>query len=435
VIDDNSAAAAAARDGRAMGASIARPSAVPGYEDWPAQASATPSFVAADASVQALANVLGLRRSPAPPRAQRGETTVRDGVAITPLRWRTPYGPATEAWELRPADSAGPRAHGGGQAEADENAHASAGGGARFGEDRDRRLPGILALHQHGGRRSTGAAQLVDVHGENPGAWANRLAKRGFVVLAHDTFSWASRRFDLSSPPPKLARDRDALMALWAAERHEPTPDEVFDAVSNLHENLIAKAAGALGQTFAGMVVADDLIALDVLSGLPGVDANRLGAVGFSGGGGRAHLLGALDDRISAVAIACMMATFGSLMPDYIETHSWLLHSPGLPQLCDWPELARVGSFRRMLVLYGERDPLFPRSGMHDADRMLESVEGYDGRFFDCGHEFGDDMMCAAEDFFGAWAAGPAPVPREPRPAASARRSAVKSENREQGEP
>jgi dienelactone hydrolase len=355
-------------------------SAIPGYERWPSHAASTPPFNATDARTQALADVLGLRRAPAPPPVLREDTTVHDGVTITRLSWRTPYGPPTVAWELRP-------------------------------EAADGLLPGILALHPHGGRRSTGAAQLIDFAGENPGASANRLARAGFVVLAHDTFSWASRRFELSTPPPKLARARDAQLALWAAQGHDPTDDEVFDAVSNEHEDLIAKAAGVLGQTFAGMVVADDLVALDTLAGLPGVHPDRIGAIGFSGGGGRAHLLGALDGRVSAVVIACMMATFESLMPDYIEAHSWLLHIPGLPGLYDWPELARVGNPRRMLVLYGERDPLFPQEGMRDAHHALESYPGYEGRFFDVGHEFTEQMVEEAVAFFTDWAR------RMPRPA------------------
>lgn len=364
-------------------------SAIPGYENWLAHASSTPAFAATDASAQALADVLGLRSKPAPPPIRRGETSVRDGLAITPLRWRMPYGPETQAWELRPAESAAQASEAGAR-----------GAGAVSGL-----LPGILALHPHGGRRSTGAAQLIDFGGENPDALANRIARAGFVVLAHDTFSWASRRFDLSSPPPKLARTREALLALWDSEGHVPSENEVFDAVSSAHEDLVAKTAGLLGQTFAGMVVADDLVAADVLAGLPGVDTRRLGAIGFSGGGGRAHLLGALDDRIGAVVVACMMATFASLVPDYIETHSWLLHSPGLPQLCDWPDVARIGAARELLVLYGERDPLFPPDGMRAAHDALGSYPGYEGRFFDVGHEFTAEMLDAATSFFTRWRA------------------------------
>ncbi|MHA7987516.1 dienelactone hydrolase family protein [Rathayibacter sp. CAU 1779] len=362
---------------RSLG-SVPSMSAIPGYEEWPIHASAAAPFAAADPRSQELADVLGLRETPAVAGVHRGASVEVSGLSITPLRWRMPYGPATQAWELRPKGARGP-------------------------------LPGILALHPHGGRRSTGAAQLVDLIGDRPEALANRLARADAIVLAHDTFSWASRRFDLTRLPPKLARTRDALLALWAAEDHVPTPDEEFDAVSSAHEELIAKAAGVLGQTFAGMVVADDLVALDVLAGLDGVDSARLATVGFSGGGGRAQLVGALDPRVGATVIAGMMATFGSLMPDYIETHSWLLHSPGLPQVADWPDIARIGRPRELFVLYGERDPLFPPAGMRAAHEALRNLPGYRGRFFDAGHELTPAMVHAIVDFLRSWRGHPAP--------------------------
>ena len=39
---------------------------------------------------------------------------------------------------------------------------------------------------------------------------------------------------------------------------------------------MLAKAAGTLGQTLAGAVLTDDLVALDILAGQQGVDASRL---------------------------------------------------------------------------------------------------------------------------------------------------------------
>ena len=60
----------------------------------------------------------------------------------------------------------------------------------------------------------------------------------------------------------------------------------------------MAKAAGVLGTSFAGMVAHDDLAALRVLAGLPGVDAGRLGTIGFSGGGGRSLMLAALSPLV-----------------------------------------------------------------------------------------------------------------------------------------
>ncbi|WP_254359398.1 acetylxylan esterase [Microbacterium hominis] len=300
------------------------------------------------------------------------------------LSWDVGFGPRTRAFLLTPAEHNGV-------------------------------LPGLLALHCHGGVRSTGAEQLVGTGlAPHPSAAAlrgsvyaglpvaNDLARAGFAVLAHDAFSWGSRAFDLSAPSPRLAAQVDALEALWRERGGAPSDEERFDAISALHEDHLAKALGVLGSTPAGMVATDDLAALEVLAALPEVDPARLGAFGLSGGGGRAVVLSALDERVRASVVACMMATSASLLPDHLDAHSWLLHSPGLAAWRDWPDIAAMTD-GRMLVLYGQRDPLFPPAGMAAADRRLASLLGarYTGIHYDAGHEWSAPMQADA----AAWLA------------------------------
>ena len=205
-------------------------------------------YVGADTAGTELGRVLGLRRLPELPTVlDEGEVRL-DGVSIRRLRWSVGYGPDTSAWLLRPA-------------------------GVR------RSLPGMIGMHCHGGIRSVGAEQLVDLGADSSprAVWlrdayysgrapANELARQGYAVLVHDTFSWASRRFDLSRPTPRLAALLEAHSALWREQGIRPTEDERFDLASALHEDTLAKAAGALGQTFAGAVLYDDLVAFGVLA-------------------------------------------------------------------------------------------------------------------------------------------------------------------------
>lgn len=361
-----------------------------GYDDWPAYlaasrwpdaaASATaPSTIWTERRA-ALAHALGARR-PAASDLQTGRTWTADGVDGTELSWQLPYGPRTRAWLLRPA-------------------------GVRSA------LPGLLAMHCHGGVRSVGAEQLLETgRAAHPTAVrlrrdvydgrapASDLARDGFAVLAHDTFSWGSRAFDLSRPTPRLAEQIAAREALWRERGEHPSEAERFDAISTLHEDSIAKAAGMLGTSLAGTVASDDLAALDVLTTLPGVDADRLGTFGLSGGGGRAVITSALDDRVRATVVTGMMATFASLVPREIDTHSWLLHSPGIRQAGDWPELALPRTGQSLLVQYGTTDPLFPQAGMQEADAMLAGAAGYRGTFHDAGHESTARMQDEARAF------------------------------------
>ena len=280
------------------------------------------------------------------------------GVTVQRLRWSVGYGPPTTAWLLRPAGV-------------------------------DDRLPGVLGLHCQGGVRTVGGEQLVDSGpGTTPRAvrlragWyagrapANDLARRGFAVLVHDAFSWGSRRFDLSRPTPRLA----AHEARWRTLPVPPDDDERADVAADLHEDTLAKAAGVLGQTFAGLVLADDLVALEVLAAEPGTDPERLGAFGFSGGGGRALLLAALDHRVRAAVVSCMMATTSSLVPRYLDAHSWLLHIPGLWSWRDWPDLTAVAR-ARFLVQYRDDDPLFPAAGMRAAHIRLHELHAGGDRY------------------------------------------------------
>ena len=255
--------------------------ALAGYADWPAYLAGAPAFVpvgpdgrrnagggdghaspghdAVDRHGRRraphLVEVLGVRAATAAD-VQVEREWVADGVRGRELSWWLGFGPRTRAYLLEPAEHDGD-------------------------------LPGVLALHAHGGVRSTGAEQLVDTgRAPSPSAArmrarcyagrtpANDLARDGFAVLVPDAFSWASRAFDLSSPPEVLARLGAALDALHRERRETLSADERFDELSSLHEYGLAKAAGALGTTFAGAVATDDLAALEVLADWPGVDAD-----------------------------------------------------------------------------------------------------------------------------------------------------------------
>jgi dienelactone hydrolase len=353
--------------------SPARPNPIAGYEDWPAAARSAEPYVGPNDAATALGRVLGLRRSTSAPTVVDESSQRLDGVMIRRLRWSVGYGPDTSGWFLRPADVQGT-------------------------------LPGVLGMHCHGGVRSVGAEQLVHLGANSSprATWlrdqlysgrapANDLARRGHAVLVHDTFSWGSRRFDLSRPTPRLAALLAAQNALWQEQGVCPTEDDRFDLASALHEDTLAKAAGALGQTFAGAVLADDLAALGVLADQEGTDPTHLTTFGFSGGGGRSLLLAALDDRIRACVVSCMMATYDSLVPAELDTHSWLLHIPGLWSLSDWPDLTAIGR-AQFLVQYRTDDELFPLAGMRAAHQHLQALHAgttrYRGSFHPGGHSF-----------------------------------------------
>ncbi|MFF2245458.1 dienelactone hydrolase family protein [Arthrobacter sp. NPDC058130] len=408
---------------------VPRPSAIGGYEDWPAFMRSRPRHIAESAPSQELADALGVPAVPEAPHAVLESAETHDGVTISRVSWQLGFGPRTRAWFLRPAGASGP-------------------------------LPGVLALHCHAGIKSVGAERLLPA-GAVPGAssaetgagktnadlqrrfygggpLAAWLASRGFAVLAHDTFSWGSRRFELGTTPWRLSAAVEGRKALWREAGVVPSETEEYDAAAAAHEDTVAKAAGLLGTSFAGMVAHDDLAALHVLAGLPGVDPGRLGTAGFSGGGSRSLMLATVSPRVRACAVSCMMTTYRSLFPAYLEAHSWLLQTPGLSRLGEYPELAGRSTADRLLVQYALDDELFPANGMRDADATLRGQLApgqHTGSFWPGGHAFSTDMQDEAARFLAdslSWSlsgslsrllsgslpasrsAGVAPVPSQP---------------------
>lgn len=408
-----------------MAPSPTRPSALAGYEDWPAYVARNRHNTVSAASRQ-LADTLGVPAVIPDLEHVVHSESEHDGVITSRLSWQLGFGPRTSAWFVRPAGATGP-------------------------------LPGLLALHCHGGVKAYGAARLVrfpqesDHHdggapfgdrpgcvpfGDRPGgvqpggiqhratagspamglppldiraklyggrALATWLAQQGFAVLAHDTFMWGSRGFGLAPLPWRTANAVNGQQALWREAGVELSATEQYDAVAAVHEETVAKAATLIGTTVAGTVAHDDLAALGVLASLPGVDAVRLGCLGFSGGGGRAMVLGALSPLIRSYVVTCMMTTFESLLPAYLDAHSWLLHTPGLAKLGDWPDLA-LRSNAKVLVQYGLADRLFPEQGMRDAHRYLKAhmPARYAGSFWQEPHVFAPAMQDEAASFLQA---------------------------------
>src|SRR5262249_19783051 len=104
------------------------------------------------------------------PRAELQHTFEYDGLTIEHRHWQLPYGPATEAFLLKPVKASG-------------------------------RLPAVLGLHDHGGNKYFGTRKIVRISDDQHplmkkhqqdyyggAAWANVLAKRGYAVLVHDAF-------------------------------------------------------------------------------------------------------------------------------------------------------------------------------------------------------------------------------------------------------
>jgi dienelactone hydrolase len=320
------------------------------------------------------------------PKASLEHQFEYDRLHIEHLHWQLPYGPPTEAVVLKPANARG-------------------------------RLPAVLGLHDHGGNKYFGwrkiaqiSEQLHPIMKEHRNSayggvsWANELAKRGFVVLVHDTFTFASRRVRAGDLPAVVRKDLKEV---------NPESEEEIKAYNKFaaeHESLMAKSLLCAGTTWPGVFTAEDQRALDYLCSRDDVDASRVGCGGLSGGGLRTVYLGGLDDRIRCACCVGMMTTWRDYLLNKCHTHTWMIYIPGLPNDLDYPEILGVRVPLPTMVLNDNEDQLFTLGEMRRADGMLREVynkagagDRYKASYYPGPHKFDRTMQDEAFAWFEKW--------------------------------
>lgn len=311
-----------------------------------------------------------------------------DGLDIEHLQWQLPFGPPTEALIMKPAGARG-------------------------------KLPAVVGLHDHGGNKYFGLRKITRMskdphplmikHQEryySGLAWANELARRGYVVLVHDTFTFGSRRMRLADLPGNI---RSNLV-----EANPEAEDEIqrYNTFASGHEHLIAKSLFSAGMTWPGVFVYDDQRAVDYLASRADVDATRIGCCGLSGGGLRTVMLTGADERIRCSCCVGMMTTWRDYLLNKSHTHTWMCYVPGLPRDLDYPEILGLAAPNPVLVLNNRQDALFTMPEMERADRILTDVykkagapDRYKGSFHDGPHKFDAAMQKEAFAWFDRWLA------------------------------
>jgi dienelactone hydrolase len=308
----------------------------------------------------------------------------RDGVLGEQVSWSVGYGPRTQAYVLKPA-------------------------GART------RLPGLVALHDHGSFKFFGKEKIADGPDDPPSvisefrkksyggrAFANALAQSGFVVVVPDVFLWGSRKFPLDTMPEPVRDVTAAVLAAMPPEANIPFEIAQYNTAAYHHEHWVSKYCNLLGTNLAGVVCHEDRIAANYLLSREDVIPDRIGCIGLSGGGNRAALLTATHAAIAATVIIGLMCTYEGLL-DHNMSHTWMFFPFGWARYGDWPDLAACRAPSPLLVQYALDDELFTVQGMRDADAKLKAhyarvgkPDAYVGQFYPGPHRFDLEMQRAA---------------------------------------
>ena len=169
-------------------------------------------------------------------------------------------------------------------------------------------------------------------------AWANEVAKRGYVVLVHDAFTFGSRRV-MYSDVSEIAWGPCNVEGKSDTNPEDPANIEIYNRWAAEHEHIMSKSLFCGGTTWPGVFLAEDMRAVDVLSNRPDVDPERIGCGGLSGGGLRTVYLGGADPRIKCAVCAGFMSTWNDFLLNKAYTHTWMTYAPLLPRYLDFPEI------------------------------------------------------------------------------------------------
>ena len=323
------------------------------------------------------------------PKVTALKTSTYDGLTIEDISWQLPYGRPTRAVVLRPQGARG-------------------------------KLPGILAFHDHAGNKYFGTQKIVKTSaGQNAlmadhqkayyegRAWANEIAKQGYVVLVSDAFAFGSRRVMMEDVPKELREGLD--------DRDHENPANIgrYNDWAKQHEHVMAKSMFCAGTTWPGVFLAEDRKALDVLCSREDVDPTQVGCAGLSGGGLRTVLIGGLDPRIKCAITVGFMSTWKDFLLHKSYTHTWMLYIPILPNELDFPEILGLRVPLPTLVLNDEGDQLFTLSEMKAADSVMKEVyqkakapDRYRCSFYPGPHKFDAKMQAEAFSWFDRWLKG-----------------------------
>ena len=276
------------------------------------------------------------------------------------------------------------------------------------------KLPAVVALHDHGEFFYYGKEKLVSFPNEpkvlreykekyyGGRSWGMELAKRGFAVLAVDSFLWGSRKIPIDSVNEELQKEFEGL---------DPKSEEYIRKYNEFWARneciLVVDSILNSGTNWPGIFAYEDRRSIDYLLTRSEVDAKRIGCGGLSMGGLRTIFLAGLDPRVRCAFCVGFMTTIRGVLRNKIRCppgHGLLMYVPELFRSLDLPDVIGIRTPAPLLIQYNEEDELFTPEGQHEADQKITRIysksgypNNYVGKFYPGPHKFNVAMQ---EDAF-----------------------------------
>lgn len=218
------------------------------------------------------------------------------------------------------------------------------------------RGPAILYNHYHADKYNQGKEEVL-IKTFSPSLDlipAEELVRAGYVILCIDAYAFGQRRHQ--GPAGNSEKAGGTEQALFKTFLWE-------------------------GRTMWGMIVRDDLLALNYLAGRPEVDPSRIAAIGMSMGSTRSWWLAAMDERVKVViSVACLTRYQNIIANGGINAHGIYYFVPDmLKEKIDSESVVGLIAPRPHLTLTGDKDETSPADGIqiiNDFQRHLYRLYG-----------------------------------------------------------
>ena len=161
--------------------------------------------------------------------------------------------------------------------------------------------------------------------------------------------------------------------------------------------NHDAKVAALLGRTLIGERAWDVSRAVDMLETLPEIDKSHIALMGLSGGGTATYYAGALEPRLKVIMPAGAVCAFDASIG--VMQHCVCNYIPRMAKYFDMGEIACMIAPRPLIVVSGDKDPIFLIDGVRRVYSVIEEIYKKEGAPDNCrlivgdgGHRFYADL-------------------------------------------
>ena len=184
-----------------------------------------------------------------------------------------------------------------------------------------------------------------------------------------------------------------ALEQRAMGERRIPMEEDTEDTPTHPRCHVPSMNALLLGRTMIGERVWDVSRAVDLLLTFPEIDGTRIGCMGNSGGGTTTYYAACMEERIALAVPSCAVCSYKDSIG--AMEHCVCNFVPHIAENFDMGDLALTIAPRKLIVVSGLHDPIFPQPGVQKEFRTVKSIFKAAGKEENCrlivggeGHRF-----------------------------------------------